>query len=253
MSKKDLKTTLKDLGLSENEASVYLASMALGPTTVLQISQTAELRRTTVYSVIEELKKKGLMKIELAGFKQLYTAEDPKKLKVMLKKKETTFEELLPEFEALYNLKESGSEILYYQGLESVKNALNKILDDTKPNNDYLVIADQESWYNQDPKFFQDFMERRAKKSLKVRMLLRDSDLTREHKKFERNYNISIRILPKTTNLNTDLCITPEHVMIQQIKAPIIALMINNRSIIETHREIFEMLWNANESAQGNS
>ncbi len=243
MSKKDLKFTLKEIGLSENEASVYLASLSLGPTSVLQISRVADLRRTTVYSVIEELKKKGLMNIEIAGFKQLYVAEDPKKLKAVLKNREAEFNELLPEFEALYNLKQSGSEIRYYQGLESVKNALNMILEDTKPHDEYLVIADQQKWYDQDPKFFQDFMEKRAKKPLKIRMLLRDSDLTREHKKFEKNYNISIRILPKETNLNTDLCITPQHLMIQQIKAPVIALMIDNQSIIETHREMFEIIW----------
>jgi sugar-specific transcriptional regulator TrmB len=246
MSKKDLKITLKEIGLSENESSVYLASMALGPTSVLQISRVAELRRTTVYSVIDELQKKGLMNIEISGFKKLYVAQDPKKLKAVLKKREDEFDSLLPEFEALYNLKQTGSEIRYYQGLESIKNALGTILEDTKPHDDYLVIADQENWYKQDPKFFQDFMERRAKKRLKIRMLLIDSELTREHKKFERNYDISIRILPKETKLTTDLCITPRHVMIDQIKEPVVSLMIDNQSIIETHREIFEMLWNAN-------
>ena len=245
MKTEGMHKTLIDIGLSESEATVYLASLSLGPSTVLKLARASELKRTTVYRVIEDLQKRGLMKIELTGLKQLYSAEDPKRLDAVLKSREKEFSEKLPEFEALYNLKQSGAEVRYYQGLESVKSALNMILKDTKSNDEYLVIADQESWFNQDSKFFEDFMERRANKNLRIRMLLKDSELTRTHKKFERNYNISIKILPKDTKLNTDLCITPQHFMIQQIKIPVVALVVDNQSIIETHREMFEILWSA--------
>ncbi len=245
MKKEGLQKTLIDIGLSPSEASVYLAALSLGPTTILKLARTAEMKRTTVYRVVDELQQRGLMKIELAGLKQLYTAEDPKRLDSVLKSREKEFSAKLPEFEALYNLKETGTGVRYYQGLESVKSALDKILQDTRSGDEYLVIVDQEKWYDQDPAFFEDFMERRAKKSLKIRMLLRDSELTRRHKQFERNYNISIRILPKETNLNTDLCITPQHFMVQQLKNPVIALMVDNESIIETQKEMFEIMWNA--------
>lgn len=61
--------TLKDIGLDESEAQVYLTSLSLGPTTVLRIARGGETKRTTVYGIIESLKNKGLMKVELKGLK----------------------------------------------------------------------------------------------------------------------------------------------------------------------------------------
>lgn len=243
--KKNLQTTLKDIGLSDNEARVYLASISLGPTTVLKIARHAELKRTTVYSVIEDLKQKGLMKIELRGLKSLYSPEDPKKLDVILREREKTFAKLLPEFEALYNYSEQGTLVKYYEGFESVKGIYNMLIKDVRPKDSYLVISDQEKWYKQDPEFFQGFMERRAKLNLQIRMLLRDSELAREHKKYSKNYNLNIKLLDRNSKLNTDIVITPQHLMIQQMTHEVVALVIDNPPIIETHQELFELLWKA--------
>lgn len=243
MAKKDLEMVLKEIGLNGNEAKVYLASISLGPTTVLRIARHANLKRTTVYSVIDELKQKGLMRIDLKGFKQLYSAEDPKKLDGVLKQREKAFSAVLPEFEALYNYQGKGSEIKYYEGFEAIRGIYNMLITDARPGDDYLVISDQEKWYTQDPDFFQGFMERRAKLKLNIRMLLRDSPITREHKKFSKNYNLSIKILDRKSEFKTDIVITPQHLFIQQMTHEIVALVIDNPPIIDTHRELFELLW----------
>jgi len=86
-------------------------------------------------------------------------------------------------------------------------------------------------------------MERRAKLPIKIRMLLQDTPLAREHKNFQKNWNLNIKLLPKGTHLNTDLVITPQHVMVQQFNPPIMALLINNQSIIKMHQQLFEVMW----------
>ena len=75
---------LNDMGLSENESKVYFMALSLGPTTILKLSQASELKRTTVYSVVESLKQKGLINTQVNGFKKKFVAEDPKKLEVIL-------------------------------------------------------------------------------------------------------------------------------------------------------------------------
>ncbi len=165
--KNNLEQTLISIGLNENEARVYLASISLGPTTILKIAKKSELKRTTVYSLVEELKKKGLMRIDLNGLKQLYSPEDPKKLDLILKEKEKKFSEVLPEFEALYKYKDSGSNIRYYEGFESIKGIYNMLVNDMKKGEDYLVISDQEKWYKQDPVFFSGFHGKKSEKTYK--------------------------------------------------------------------------------------
>ncbi len=52
---------LKNAGLSENEAKVYLAALELGETSVYRLAKKSLVKRTTTYLAVETLKEKGLM------------------------------------------------------------------------------------------------------------------------------------------------------------------------------------------------
>ena len=54
-----LQSVLVRVGLSENEARVYLSAASLGPSTVQKITGAAGVKRTTGYSVLESLKSRG--------------------------------------------------------------------------------------------------------------------------------------------------------------------------------------------------
>ena len=54
------KEKLQKLGLSDKEASVYLAMLELGPSVVSDIAKKANINRSTVYVVLEFLKKRGI-------------------------------------------------------------------------------------------------------------------------------------------------------------------------------------------------
>jgi sugar-specific transcriptional regulator TrmB len=156
---------LKDIGLSDDEAQVYLSALSLGKkTTVLKISKIAGLKRTTVYGIIESLKIKGLMSVDIQGLKNVYIAESPEKLETTLEQKTIELKAQLPELLDLYNLKAGESVIKYYIGLDAMKQVLNESLRRVKSGQDYLVIANQEKWYNLDQKFTLSFIENRAKR-----------------------------------------------------------------------------------------
>lgn len=243
MRNNKLTNILKDLGLTENEAGVYLAALSLGSSSILEIANIAEIKRTTVYSVIESLKIKGLLSEELKGWKKYFVPESPEKLEKVLEEKRNNFKKSLPEFLALHNLKGKDSVIKYYEGLESVKNVYDELLREIQAHEDYLVIGEQNDWYNLDPKFFQSFIEARSKLPINIRLLFTDSQMAREHQELEKNYNEKIKILPKNTTLTTNLIITPEKVVIHQLTSPIMAMVIENPSIVQMHREQFEIIW----------
>ena len=246
MKNKKLLQILIDLGLSENEESVYLAALSLGPTTILKIAKTAEMKRTTIYSVIDSLKKRGLINIEIKGFKTLFTAENPEKLETMLDSHREQLRNSLPEFLGMYNLKGGESSIKYYEGLESVKSVYESLISDIKPHEDYLIIADAKQWMELDPEYFQNFTERRAKLNINTRMLLQDSKTARELKNKEKNYNIKgVKIFPQKMSLTTNIVIIPKKIVIHQLTPPIMAVVIENKSMINMQKEIFEIIWNS--------
>lgn len=245
MKSDKLEKILIDLGLSENEAKVYLAALNLGPSTILKIARAAETKRTTVYSVIESLKQKGLINIELKGWKKLFVAENPEKLDSILENKRIELKDSLPELMAVYNLKGGEGFIKYYEGLEAVKSIYENILKDVNIHDDYSVVSNMDDWLKLDKKFFLDFIKRRAKLNINIRLLLQDSKVARDFKKAEKNYNEKVKILPKETSLTTNLIVIPKKVVIQQLTPPIMAIVIENKSIIKAHQEMFEIIWNS--------
>lgn len=243
MKNAKLTNILQNFGLTSKEADVYLASISLGPTTILKIARTAQIKRTTAYSVIESLKQKGLINIEIRGFKQFFVAENPEKLESIFESRKQQFKDSLPELLALYNLKGQESLIKYYEGLESIKGIYEQLLKEIKPHENYLVTGAQDQWYNLDPDFFQKFIQKRAKLPINIRMLFTDSKIAREHKKDSQNYNEKIKILPADTSLTTNLVITPQKVVIHQLIPPVMAIVIENPSIVKMHQELFEIIW----------
>src|SRR3989344_2896150 len=237
--------TLIDLGLTEKEASVYLMALSIGPTTILKIAQAAGLKRTTVYSVMETLKQKGLMGVEVRGWKELYIALDPAAVKQVLKKRENQYIAILPELTAMYNLRGGGSFLKYYEGLEGVKNVYEQLLRDVQPGSDYLIISDIATWLKADEKFFSDFANRRAQLPIKTRMLFQDSADARRYKKFEKNLNADIKLLPSDTKLVTNAVIIPQRLVIHQMIPPIMATVIENESTIQMQRQLFEVIWDS--------
>ena len=127
--------------------------------------------------------------------------------------------------------------------MESVKNIYDTLLRDTKVSDKYYIVSNIAAWYKQDYEFFQGFLEKRAKIGIHPKILLQDSKEAREHKEFSKNYNISAKILPKKTSLSTNFVVTPQMVVIHQITQPIMAIVIENKSIIRMHQEFFEIMW----------
>ncbi len=147
MKNTKLNNLLQEIGLNKKESAVYLSAISLGPTTILKISRDSGVKRTTAYSVIESLKKKGLMFIEIGLFKTIYKAEHPNKLSLIIEEKKIKLENLTPELLSLYNLKSSGSKISYYEGFESIKILYLSLLGEVKKDDDYFVITNQKSWF----------------------------------------------------------------------------------------------------------
>ncbi len=243
MKNEKLLGILKEIGLSEEEAQVYLSALSLGQTTILKLSKATNIKRTTVYGIVDTLKEKGLMRIELKGLKQLYVAENPERLEIMLERRKDDFSKILPKFQALYNLKGAESVIKYYTGIKTMQDIYRDTLKEIRPREDYLVITNQEKWYNLDPKFALNYIEERAKLPIKTRLLFQDSEIAREHKKLERNFNEEIKILPSGEPLNVDTILLPDKMITFELTPPYMTVVIENRSIVSLHKEMFEIIW----------
>src|SRR3989338_8570172 len=103
-----LDKNLISLGLSQKEASVYIASLELGPATAQNIAKKAAVNRPTTYVMIESLTKRGLMSSFEKGKKRFFSAESPERLQNIfhvqrreIEEREHELHSILPELRAL--------------------------------------------------------------------------------------------------------------------------------------------------------
>lgn len=236
---------LETLGLSENEAAVYMAALSLGPTTAANIARVSGVKRPTVYSITETLKKRGLLSTGFEGLKRVFVAEDPSSLKSVLEDQNRVLEEVLPTLNSLFVSHGGETNVEYYEGLQSVKNAYDATLKDLRRGDEYFAISNTAQWQSLDERWFVKFMERRAKLPVKVRLLLQSSAQALYYQEFSRNYNFEVKLLPKVTSLSASIAVTPQRVLIHQLIEPVTAVSIESASVVKTHQEMFAIMWNA--------
>lgn len=236
--------TLTNLGLSDKEALVYLTSLSLGSTTILKIAKASELKRPTVYGVVDDLKKLGLMKIDLKGWKQYYTAEDPKHLDKIIEDRRKEFKQSLPDLESLYQAEGMDTVMKYYEGLDAIKNMFSDLLEESRPKDEFLIMSNSQKFLALDDDFFEKHIHLRAKKGINTKLLLQESEIGHQYQKIQSTMNMEIKFLPKETNLNSSIYVTPSKIIFLQPIAPIIAMVIENKNMIKTLEQIYKLLWN---------
>lgn len=240
----DLIPHLNEIGLNENEAIIYAALLSSGPTTILLLAKASGIKRSTIYNVIDSLIHKGLAYQEVHGSKKLIAAQSPTHLSDVLEKKKQTLETILPRLCALHTTtRPSESLIKQFAGIQGVRTVYSYLLNDLKEGEDYLVISNQEKWYSLDPVFFEKFIQKRAKLPLNIRLLLQDNQHAQTFKQKQNDYNETIKILPKHVDININMVITKNKTIIVQLNNPIFALVIENQSLVEMNRVMFELIW----------
>ena len=129
-----METVLQQLGLGQNEKSVYLCLIRTGGCSAPQLGRELGLPRQTVYSILQKLVGDGFIEQgDSKGIKQFYA--DPNQLlnlvekrKILLDKGKKTLEEEIPKI--LQRTKNrSFPKVQYYDGEVGLKKLFDSVLD----------------------------------------------------------------------------------------------------------------------------
>ncbi len=240
-------TKLINSGLSEKEARVYYASLLLGPTSVLKLSQKAELKRATVYAVVDDLISKGLMSIDESQIKKVYLAEDPVNLQRVIEQSMHSVSEVIPSLTALY--KKSGKErtIKTYEGKVALENIITRLMDEAHHGDYRYFIGGDVGWRDVDQRVQDRYFSWRERIQLDVRLLFQESDRATLHKKYSKLLRQEVRVLPREMKLNTDITITPKLLVLSKLSPPESVIVIEDPDIINSYKEIFMFMWGSTE------
>lgn len=241
-----LEQQLKQIGLLDKEAKVYLASLELGSDTASEIAKRAGVNRPTTYAIIEKLIKKGLMSTFEKDKKTLFQVEDPRQLLRLLKeqeennrKKEEEFKKYLPELETLFNLAEEKPKVRFFEG----KNGLEVIKDEILKTKDKEIEAifsvdDLTNVFSKKDR--EDYLERRLKKGIKIRAIYNRSEGPfNKVIKGDRLIMVSKDKFP----ISVDITIFSDRVALSSLRGKLVGVIIENKEIANTLKTIFDLAW----------
>jgi len=165
----DTRQVLEQFGLHGRKADVYLAALELGGASVIDIARKANIKRTTVYDILLDLKNDGLISETMKGAKRLFIGEDPEKIKKDLEKKEALFSEILPQLKSIYNVKGMKPKIKFYEGKEGLIEAYDDAL---KYSGEVLAFGSEDVLNVLGQNWAEQYIKRRVKKNIRIRAIL---------------------------------------------------------------------------------
>jgi hypothetical protein len=115
---------LQKLGLGEKEAKVYLVLLSLGSASVASISNKSGLKRPNTYLVLDELRKKGLVRKLPRAKKQLFIANSPDELLISAEQWLSVARQRLPELARLAADTTPDVSVLYFEGERGLRDLL---------------------------------------------------------------------------------------------------------------------------------
>lgn len=172
-----LNEKLKELGLSEKEADVYLAMNKLGSSVASVIARKAGINRSTTYVILESLLKRGLINVIERRGVNLYAAAAPEKLIQYMESQAKQFSEraeiareILPKLKTTPESHESDSKprVHFFEGTEGVKTVYENSLGSLETVRTY---GSPVGIPGLSPNYFEDYYKRLAKKNIDVKIL----------------------------------------------------------------------------------
>jgi len=164
--------SLKEFGLNEAETKVYISLLTLIEATVYQIARETGIPRTSIYLILESLKKQGLVMPFKKNNILHYTAENPNKFFELIKRKEDLLKNIVPKLQNLIQTHEFKPIVKLYEGKNGLKIVLDDILYTAKRNKIKelcgIVNADI---FNILPKYFPEWIKKRVALKINTKLI----------------------------------------------------------------------------------
>lgn len=239
------------MGLSEKEAKVYLASLAIGAAPVQKIAEEAKVNRATTYVMIESLTERGLMGSLEKGKKTYFVAQSPEHLQHLLdqedenvKKKKALLMEVMPELKNIISYVGEKPRVTLYEG----KNGLREIHEDLinfgrKSGTIDNIAAVDDARELVVFEEMENHWERIAKNNIQVRAILTQSGKLEKIPDRLRPYWQERQVDKNKFPFHGEIVIYGDKVAALSFKGEILGIIIESKEIAQTMRMLFELAW----------
>ncbi|HLC76148.1 MAG TPA: transporter substrate-binding protein [Candidatus Peribacterales bacterium] len=250
---------LKDIGLSEKEAKLYITLLRHGQQTITFLSKRAEINRGLGYVLLHDLLEKGLVTKSSKGKVIYFSLLDPKLLVSYLENKKKDIDTkqervqaMLGQFSAITNPGTAKPKIRFYDGSEGARTVLDSILaTESKSLQAYVSVMETAKLVGGE--HFRKFIEKLSSAEISLDVI-RAREVTTETPRrstavvsleTSKKDHREIRSASQEFTFPMTMFIVDDKIAILSSSEENFALMIESREVASMQRKLFSMLWNS--------
>ncbi len=234
------KEILKEIGLTDYEAEVYLALLVNGQMSAYQLAEKAGLYRQVTYDSLKRLMEKGFVSSVMEGKTKLFKALDPNLILEYLNERMENYKEILPQLTKLDEKSKQPLVVETYKGKNVLRIALRDIINTLKSNGGIvLCTAIEEAVPLIKYKTICDQYERdMIRFNIKEKVIIKKGDKgifkkgTSRYKKIPLRYFNPNPVQIYGDNVQTIVWGNPDYLII-----------IRSKDVAESYRKQFGLLW----------
>ena len=242
-----LEKTLKEYGLKEKHAQVFLACLELGSGSILKISQKASLPRSTTEVILNALEERGFVSSFKKKRARYFSVEDPKKIITAAKTKAELLEKALPEFRNLYARSNVIPTVRFYHGRKGMLAVLDEIIADADRAvvKEVLSFSSAEDLFGFLGKDFYNFVKKRKERGLRTRVILRESEKAWERVRLGPQELRQVRLIPASYEHHGHIFVWGNKIAMISLKHEWSVLIIESEELTRTMKMFFNALWDS--------
>lgn len=242
-------SAIKEAGLTDGEAKVYLALLGLGPSTTGPIIEKSSVAKSIIYQLLEKLIQKGLISYITKEKTKYFQAAEPNKLidyieerEKQLQKNKKKVVEILPQL--LLKQKEAKqSEAKVFEGFRGMITVHEHTYQKLNPEEEYFFLGIPP----EQPKHFHAYWQRdhlkRVKAGIKCRLLFNhktDPEILKNRNSYEL---CDARYMPVEINTPAWFMGYKDIAVIGFPSSKPITLEIINKEIADSFKAYFNEFW----------
>lgn len=250
---------LKNLGLSDNEIKVYLYLLTHGESIASVIAKRLDMKRATVYPVIESLEKQELISTFEKNGTMHFDAVEPEDIIYVCEQRVHQMKRLKEKAEGLHKefkqLRDQGKmpkleirgKIKYYEGLDAVTGLIEETLEEKEKEqlcfglNTFHTELSGNDWSN--------YTQKRVAKGMKVKSIQPDKPEAVEYKSRDKDELRETRLVPKKQFPgDSEINIIGDMIAMFTTKGKQpMGMKMYNKELAQAFRSIFNLAWERSE------
>ena len=231
---------LRQIGLTNYEAEVYLALLSHGQLSAYELAEKAGLYRQVTYDTLKRLMEKGFVSYVTEGKTKIFKAIEPRLITEFLQEKVSCYEHILPQLTRINDSSEQDLSVETYRGKNIIRIASRDIINRLKKTGgEVLCTAVDESVAFAKYRTILDQYERdMIKYRIKERVIIRKGSKGL----FQKGTSKYRSVPDKFFNSNPSQ-VYGDTVQIIIWGNPDHLIIIRNKNVADAFRKQFELMW----------